>query len=105
MRTQTEQTYRERVLRTLVHIQQHLDDDLGLDELAGVARFSPYHFHRVFRGLVGVSVSWAFDLVMFSAGPVQMPVPEYMEDIGLTYLIIPTVAGGFGKIAPAAPTQ
>ena len=56
MRTPTEQTYRERILRTLVYIQQHLDDPLGLEELAGVAHFSPYHFHRVFRGLVGEPV-------------------------------------------------
>jgi AraC family transcriptional regulator len=48
--------YRERMLRVLVHIQQHLDDALGLDELARVACFSPYHFHRLFTGMVGESV-------------------------------------------------
>src|SRR5436190_3924825 len=56
MRADTEQTYKQRVLRVLVHIQQHLDDALDLDELATVAHFSPYHFHRVFRGMVGESV-------------------------------------------------
>jgi AraC family transcriptional regulator len=56
MRTQTERDYRERILRVLVHIQNHLDDALALDELAAVAHFSPYHFHRIFRGMVGESV-------------------------------------------------
>jgi AraC family transcriptional regulator len=56
MRPSTEQTYRERVLRVLVYIQGHLDEALSLDDLAAVAHFSPYHFHRVFRGLVGESV-------------------------------------------------
>lgn len=48
--------YKKRMLRVLIHIQQHLDDTLGLEELAAVACFSPYHFHRVFTGMVGESV-------------------------------------------------
>ena len=56
MRSQTEETYRQRILRVLVHIQGHLDEALSLDELAQVAHFSPYHFHRIFRGMVGESV-------------------------------------------------
>lgn len=56
MKPQTEQTYKERILRVLVYIQQHLDEAMPLDELARVAYFSPYHFHRVFRGMVGESV-------------------------------------------------
>ena len=56
MRHDTRQTYRQRILKVLVHIQNHLDDALCLDDLAGVALFSPYHFHRIFRGMVGESV-------------------------------------------------
>jgi AraC family transcriptional regulator len=52
----TQQTYKERILAVLVHIQQHLDEDLSLNELARVAHFSPFHFHRIFRGLTGESV-------------------------------------------------
>jgi len=44
------------MLRVLLHIQAHLDDSLPLEELAGVAMFSPYHFHRVFTGMTGESV-------------------------------------------------
>jgi len=53
MKPQTERTYKERMLRVLVHIQRHLDEVLSLDELAAVAHFSPFHFHRVFQGMVG----------------------------------------------------
>ncbi len=56
MKTATATDYQERILRTLVYIQAHLDDDLDLDDLARIACFSPYHFHRVFRGLVGEPV-------------------------------------------------
>jgi AraC family transcriptional regulator len=54
--TPTNQAYKERILRVLVHIQQRLDETIELEDLARVAHFSPYHFHRLFRGLVGESV-------------------------------------------------
>jgi AraC family transcriptional regulator len=53
MKTSTEQNYRERIIRTLVYIQEHLDEDLDLERLASVAAFSRFHFHRIFRGLTG----------------------------------------------------
>lgn len=56
MKSETRQIYKERILRVLVHIQNNLDETLPLSELARVAHFSPYHFHRVFRGMVGESV-------------------------------------------------
>jgi len=56
MKPTTLHDYTERILRVLIHIQQNLDDDLALDGLARIAFFSPFHFHRVFRGMVGESV-------------------------------------------------
>jgi AraC family transcriptional regulator len=56
MTSTTEHDYRKRILRVLVYIQNHLDEAIPLEELARVAHFSPYHFHRVFRGMVGESV-------------------------------------------------
>ena len=48
--------YKRRLLRVLVHIQQHLSESLELSELATLACFSPCHFHRVFTGMIGESV-------------------------------------------------
>jgi AraC family transcriptional regulator len=56
MRPDTRGSYSERILRVLLHIQTHLDETLSLDDLARLAFFSPYHFHRIFRGMVGESV-------------------------------------------------
>ena len=56
-KTATRRDYHERILGVLVHIQSHLDHALDLDELARVAAFSPFHFHRIFRGMVGESVA------------------------------------------------
>jgi AraC family transcriptional regulator len=54
--TDTATDYAQRVMRVLLFIQQNLDRALPLEELASVACFSPFHFHRVFRGMVGESV-------------------------------------------------
>ncbi len=56
MKTTTAQFYHERMLKVLVHIQQNLESNLSLTELANVAHFSPYHFHRIFKGMTGESV-------------------------------------------------
>jgi len=56
MKTTTLGDYKRRMLQVLVYIQQHLDEPLALDQLARIACFSPFHFHRVFRGMVGEPV-------------------------------------------------
>ena len=48
--------YRIRLQRVLQHIEEHLDEDLSVDALSGVAAFSRYHFHRQFSALFGIGV-------------------------------------------------
>ncbi len=55
-RPDTVNDHKQRILRVLVHVQQHLDEPLSLEALAEVACYSPFHFHRVFRGMIGESV-------------------------------------------------
>ncbi|MCA8968353.1 MAG: AraC family transcriptional regulator [Planctomycetes bacterium] len=52
----TQDDYRRRIARALAYVQAHLDDALSPADLADVACFSRYHFHRIFRGVVGESV-------------------------------------------------
>lgn len=40
----------------LAYVQAHLDDELTPGKLAEVAGFSPHHFHRIFRSVVGEAV-------------------------------------------------
>ena len=49
--------YVARVNRAIDHILQNLEDPLNLESIAAVACFSPYHFHRVFRALLGETLS------------------------------------------------
>lgn len=53
VRSVTTRKYRQSLLPVLVHIEEHLDEPLPLDQLAALAGFSPYHFHRVFQHVTG----------------------------------------------------
>jgi AraC family transcriptional regulator len=53
MKKSTERVYRQRILRVQMYIQKNLDRDLPLEELARESYFSEYHFHRIFRAVVG----------------------------------------------------
>jgi len=48
--------YHARMQRVLDHIDQHLDGDLDLDTVSGIAAFSKFHFHRQFMATFGLSV-------------------------------------------------
>jgi AraC family transcriptional regulator len=49
----TRNDYGRRVTRVTTYISDHLDEDLSLERLAEIACFSPYHFHRIYRGIAG----------------------------------------------------
>ncbi|MDJ0663080.1 MAG: GyrI-like domain-containing protein [Acidimicrobiia bacterium] len=49
--------YIERVNAAIDYIERHLSDELSLDEVAAVAHFSPYHFHRIFGLMVGETLN------------------------------------------------
>jgi AraC family transcriptional regulator len=48
--------YERRLHAVTEYIDRHLDSDLDLATLSGVAHFSEFHFHRLFRALVGESL-------------------------------------------------
>jgi AraC family transcriptional regulator len=48
--------YYKSMQKTIEHIENHLGDALCLHDLAQIAGFSDYHFHRVFQTMVGDTV-------------------------------------------------
>src|SRR5688572_29915407 len=50
-------SYSQRIQRVTDYLAEHLDEVLDLETLARVAFLSPYHFHRVYRGLLGETVN------------------------------------------------
>jgi len=49
--------YIARINRVIDYIESHLDRELTLKKLSDVANFSSFHFHRIFRALVGESLN------------------------------------------------
>lgn len=50
------ESYQQRLQHALRAMEARLEVPYSLDELAALAGFSPFHFHRIFRGMVGESV-------------------------------------------------
>jgi AraC family transcriptional regulator len=57
LKPRTANDYRARLGRVLQHLTLHLDADHRVGDLARIAHFSPFHFHRIFRGVTGESVA------------------------------------------------
>ena len=49
--------HHERIRQVLRYISDHLDNGLPLEDLAAIACYSPYHFHRIFSAFVGEPVA------------------------------------------------
>jgi len=70
----------------LKHIEAHLRDKLELEDLADVANYSPWHFHRQFTALIGYGVgdyirkrrlSEASHELIFTAKPISEIAKSY----------------------------
>jgi AraC family transcriptional regulator len=49
--------YTTRIDRVIDYLSNHLDQPLKLEELAKVACFSEFHFHRIFRAMTGETLN------------------------------------------------
>lgn len=53
----TQDDYRIRLQKALDFIEDHLEEDIDLDDIAGSACFSKFHFHRLFQAWLGITVA------------------------------------------------
>lgn len=53
MKPETQSFYEQAVLKATERVIAGLDEALDLEQLAKIAALSPFHFHRIFRGLLG----------------------------------------------------
>jgi AraC family transcriptional regulator len=51
------QEYISRINRVIDYVETNIDKDLSLTNLARVANFSQFHFHRIFRAMVGETLN------------------------------------------------
>ena len=53
----TENEHYRSIRRVLEHVKANLHEPTDLKTLAGIARISPWHFHRIFKQVIGESLS------------------------------------------------
>jgi len=82
--------YIARINRVIDHIESHLDEELTLENLARIANFSPYHFHRIFGALMGETLGQYIGRIriekaawMLSTHP-DRPITEIALDCGFS---------------------
>jgi AraC family transcriptional regulator len=68
--------YYARFRGVLRHVDAHLDEPLPLEELAGVAAFSKFHFHRQFSAIFGMGVGRYVQLVRLKRASYQLAFRE-----------------------------
>ena len=49
--------YSENINRVVAHIDANLDADLSVEQLSELTFFSKYHFHRIFKAIVGETLA------------------------------------------------
>ncbi|ATC92940.1 AraC family transcriptional regulator [Pseudoalteromonas tunicata] len=57
MRASTQSNYQQRLNRVIDYMYQHVADNLDINTLADIACLSPYHFHRIYREMVGEPIN------------------------------------------------
>src|ERR1700733_15911948 len=56
-KTQANGEYAQRINRVIDYLRRNLDRQVKLEELAKVACFSEFHFHRIFRAVSGETLN------------------------------------------------
>ncbi len=64
--------YISRINRVIDYIEMNMDDNLSLESLASVASFSRFHFHRIFRGMVGETLNQFIQRVRLEKAAAQL---------------------------------
>lgn len=106
MRGSTRFVRQEAVARVVDAMRDRVAEPLSLDEMARVAMFSPYHFHRVFRLVTGVPPARFLTSLRMSEAcrlliTTQMRVTDVCFEVGFGSL--GTFTTRFGRLVGAPP--
>jgi AraC family transcriptional regulator len=72
----TNEKYEQALLSTLLYIQTHLEQDLSLEVLAERVGFSAFHFHRIFREIIGEAVKEYIRRLRIERGAYRLKISE-----------------------------
>jgi len=79
----TKDDYIESLYRVTHYIEQHYSEELTLESLAKVAGFSKYHFHRIFKTIVGESLGSHIRRVRLARSTSKFMMKQKITDIAL----------------------
>ncbi|MBD1583761.1 AraC family transcriptional regulator [Pseudoalteromonas sp. S16_S37] len=57
LKNTTKHSYRQRLLKVIDYLYEHLDMELDVNSLAELANMSAYHFHRIYREFTGETIN------------------------------------------------
>ena len=83
MKKITKDDYIQSVYRVIFYIEQNYRSDLTLEELSKIANFSKYHFHRVFKSIVGENLSDYIRRVRLSSTTLKFKTDKKITQIAL----------------------
>ena len=66
------QEYAFRINRVIDYIEANIDVDLSLETLSGIANFSKFHFHRIFRAMVGETLNQFIQRIRLEKAAAQL---------------------------------
>ena len=107
-RANTTEAYRAAVERTIRHMQQHLEDPLDLDHIAGIAAISKFHLVRVFDEITGATphhflaclrVQRAKELLLRTG----LPITDVCLEVG--YNSLGTFSKTFSELVGVSPQE
>ncbi len=49
--------YYKKLQKSLDYIEEHIKEDISLEDLAGLCYYSTHHYHRVFQSVIGIPVT------------------------------------------------
>ena len=102
------QVYQKRINAVINHINDNLDRSFSLDELAQIAHFSSFHFHKIFVAVVGESVNFYTNRVRLEKAARMLkfspsPIAEIAYDCGFSSPA--TFSRSFGKYFSVSPSS
>ncbi len=68
----TKTEYIARINRVIDYIEKNVDEDLSLEILAGVACFSSFHFHRIFKAIIGETLNQFINRIRVEKSAAQL---------------------------------
>jgi AraC family transcriptional regulator len=83
MSKSTKDDYIESICRVILYIEQNYNSELTLDELSKYASFSKYHFHRIFKSVVGESMGEYIRRVRLQSTTLQFMTNQKITQIAM----------------------